>query len=97
MPSTNDTQTVAALLPPKGASIPYMAPASHLTGKDDPMYPSAIQLVRKLRMASISAVQRHLRIGYNRAAYMVEAMEGTVVSTPDAAGARQVLPFTEGA
>lgn len=96
MPTPNETQTVAALLPPKGAAIPYSAPATNLTGKDDPLFQDAIALVRRLRLASISSVQRHLRIGYNRAAYMVEAMEGTVVSTPDAAGARQVLPFTEG-
>lgn len=61
-------------------------------GKHDPLYVSAIDLVRKLRIASISAVQRHLRIGYNRTAYMLEAMEGSVISFPDGAGVRQVLP-----
>lgn len=95
--STSAGASVAALLPPKGSAIPYAPPASHLTGKHDPLYPSAIELVRKLNIASISSVQRHLRIGYNRAAYMLEAMEGTVVTVADAKGVRQVLPFTQGA
>lgn len=93
--SPHESQFVAAQLPHKGAGIPYMAPASNRTGKDDPMYAAAVEVVRKLHLASISMVQLHLRIRYNRAAYMVEAMEGTVVSKPDGVGARQVLPFNE--
>ncbi len=80
--------------PASGAAIRYTAPVSHLTGKDDPLFKAAIDLVRKMRMASISMVQRHLCIGYNRAAYLVEAMEGTVVSKPDASGMRTVLPVS---
>lgn len=74
------------------APVPLPIGIAPATGKHDPLYPSAIELVRKLRIASISAVQRHLRIGYNRAAYLVEAMEGTLVSYPDGAGVRQLLP-----
>lgn len=41
----------------------------------DPMYDQAVEIVLKNRRPSISLVQRHLRIGYNRAARMIEAME----------------------
>lgn len=51
-------------------------------GKDDPMYDEAVELVRKHRRASISLIQRHMRIGYNRASYMLEAMVGTVIQSP---------------
>lgn len=74
------------------APVPLPIGLGPATGKHDPLYATAVDLVRKLRIASISAVQRHLRIGYNRAAYLVEAMEGTVVSFPDGAGVRQLLP-----
>lgn len=50
-------------------------------GKDDPMYSEAVALVRKHRRVSTSMIQRHLRIGYNRASYMLEAMVGTVIDT----------------
>ena len=41
----------------------------------DPLYDQAVEIVLKSRRASISLVQRHLRIGYNRAARLIEAME----------------------
>lgn len=60
--------------------------------EDDPAYIAAVELVRKTGRASISTVQRHLMIGYNHAARLVEAMEQNgIISTPDAAGARHVL------
>jgi S-DNA-T family DNA segregation ATPase FtsK/SpoIIIE len=60
--------------------------------QDDPLYDQAVEQVLKSRRASISAVQRKLRIGYNRAARLVEAMEAAgVVSTMDASGGREVL------
>jgi DNA segregation ATPase FtsK/SpoIIIE-like protein len=49
-------------------------------GANDPLYLDAVAIVRKHRRGSISLVQRHLRIGYNRAAYMLEAMVGTVLA-----------------
>ncbi len=58
----------------------------------DPMYDQAVQIVLKTRRPSISLVQRHLRIGYNRAARMIEAMERAgLVSPMNAAGGREVL------
>ena len=49
-------------------------------------------MVLKNRRASISLVQRHLRIGYNRSARLIEAMEKAgLVSAMDARGGREVL------
>ncbi|CAG0974176.1 partial DNA translocase FtsK, partial [Rhodocyclaceae bacterium] len=58
----------------------------------DPMYDQAVEVVLKTRRPSISLVQRHLRIGYNRAARLIEAMEKSgLVSPMNAAGNREVL------
>jgi len=58
----------------------------------DPMYDQAVEVVLKTRRPSISLVQRHLRIGYNRAARLIEAMERAgLVSAMNAAGGREVL------
>ena len=62
------------------------------SNEDDPLYDQAVELVTRTRRASISAVQRHLRVGYNRAARMVETMEiAGVVSPVDESGKRQVI------
>ena len=56
------------------------------------MYDQAVQVVMQTRRPSISLVQRHLRIGYNRAARLIEAMERAgLVSAMNAAGNREVL------
>ncbi|MDP2808877.1 MAG: DNA translocase FtsK 4TM domain-containing protein [Rhodocyclaceae bacterium] len=58
----------------------------------DPMYDQAVEVVLKTRRPSISLVQRHLRIGYNRAARLIEAMERSgLVSAMNGAGNREVL------
>ncbi len=58
---------------------------------DDPMFADAVRIVREKRLASISLVQRHLRIGYNRAARLLEDMEQAgVVSPANASGNRTV-------
>jgi hypothetical protein len=61
-------------------------------GEQDPMYGQAVEVVLENRKASISLVQRHLKIGYNRAARLVEDMErGGVVSAMAADGSRKVI------
>jgi len=58
----------------------------------DPLYDDAVAYVLKSRRASISSVQRQLRIGYNRAARMIEAMERAGLVTPmQTNGNREVL------
>ena len=58
----------------------------------DPMYDQAVEVVLKNRKASISLVQRHLKIGYNRAARLVEDMEKAgLVSSMSSSGQREIL------
>ncbi len=62
------------------------------SGEKDPMYDQAVEIVLKNRKASISLVQRHLKIGYNRAARLVEDMEKAgLVSTMSSNGQREIL------
>lgn len=58
---------------------------------EDPLYDQAVEFVIQTRKASISAVQRRLKIGYNRAARMVEEMERTGIVGPLDGGYRDVL------
>jgi S-DNA-T family DNA segregation ATPase FtsK/SpoIIIE len=68
------------------------AAAGDAGGEADPMYDQAVQVVLKNRRASISLVQRHLRIGYNRAARLLEQMENSgVVSPMQSNGNRDIL------
>ena len=61
-------------------------------GEKDPMYDQAVEVVLKNRKASISLVQRHLKIGYNRAARLVEDMEKAgLVSSMGSNGQRDIL------
>jgi S-DNA-T family DNA segregation ATPase FtsK/SpoIIIE len=61
-------------------------------GEADPLYDEAVAIVLRTRRASISAVQRHLRIGYNRAARLIEDMERAgLVSPMQSNGNREVL------
>ncbi|MGN6390246.1 MAG: DNA translocase FtsK [Burkholderiaceae bacterium] len=62
------------------------------SGEADPMYDQAVAVVLKNRRASISLVQRHLRIGYNRAARLLEQMEQSgLVSAMQSNGNRDIL------
>jgi DNA segregation ATPase FtsK/SpoIIIE, S-DNA-T family len=63
-----------------------------LDGEQDPLYDQAVRIVTESRRASISNVQRRLKIGYNRAARMVETMEEAgIVGNLQANGSREVL------
>ena len=60
--------------------------------ESDPLYDQAVEIVLKSRRASISSVQRQLRIGYNRAARLIEQMERSgLVSAMQSNGNREVL------
>ncbi len=61
-------------------------------GEEDPLYDEAVRFVTERQMASISSVQRQFRVGYNRAARLIETMEETgVIGPPESGGKRQVL------
>ena len=77
---------------PAEAEVPGTVDLSGDTESDEPLYDEAVAFVLESRRASISSVQRKLRIGYNRAARLIEAMEQAgVVSAPSATGSREVL------
>lgn len=81
------TQEASAEADANAAPAPFYG-----DGKDDPLYAQALKLVIAEKRASISLVQRHLRIGYNRAARLLEAMEqNKAVSAMGANGERKVL------
>jgi S-DNA-T family DNA segregation ATPase FtsK/SpoIIIE len=61
-------------------------------GETDPLYDEAVRIVTETRRASVSGIQRRLKIGYNRAARMVETMEAAgLVTELQSNGSREVL------
>ncbi len=75
-------------------AIPGLSPeaAGVETEDADPLFDEAVRIVTETRRASVSGVQRRLKIGYNRAARLVEEMERIgIVSAPDSKGNREVL------
>jgi len=68
------------------------APLDSTDAEQDPLYDQAVQVVMETRKASISGVQRRLKIGYNRAARMVESMEAAGLVGPlQPNGTREIL------
>ena len=68
------------------------APVDGVDAEQDPLYDQAVQIVMETRKASISGVQRRLKIGYNRAARMVETMEvAGLVGPLQSNGSREIL------
>ena len=77
---------------PPEAEVPGTVDLSGDTESDEPLYDEAVAFVLESRRASISSVQRKLRIGYNRAARLIEAMEQAgLISSPSPTGGREVL------
>jgi len=81
------------MLDPKTQIGPTGLPESAGAGtEEERLYDQAVRIVTETRRASISSVQRHLRIGYNRAARLIEQMEAEgIVSPPERNGERTVL------
>ncbi|UCH54247.1 MAG: cell division protein FtsK, partial [Pseudomonadota bacterium] len=68
------------------------SPEGNGGGESDPLYDEAVRIVLESRRASISGVQRRLRIGYNRAARLIEDMERAGLVGPlQSNGSREVL------
>ncbi len=67
-------------------------PGDNSDAEQDPLYDQAVQIVMDTRRASISGIQRRLKIGYNRAARMVESMElAGLVGALQSNGSREIL------
>ncbi|NND44548.1 MAG: cell division protein FtsK [Xanthomonadales bacterium] len=82
-----DTQMTA-----DGKTINAMGLPEETGGEQDPLYDKAVAWVTESRRASISSVQRQFRVGYNRAARLIEEMEAAgIVSAPEHNGQREVL------
>ena len=79
------------ILNPKSEPVGDNDPGQN-SGELDPLFDEAVQIVTSTRRASISSLQRRMRIGYNRAARIIEDMEiSGIVSSMNSAGNRDVL------
>ncbi|MBE9567704.1 MAG: DNA translocase FtsK 4TM domain-containing protein [Proteobacteria bacterium] len=90
----NEPDYIEEILQENSVVLPGEKPAGGSSGGDDvdALYDEAVAIVTQTRKASISYVQRRLKIGYNRAARMIEEMEEAgVVSAMQSNGSREVL------
>ena len=89
----NDPDYIESILQESSTVVlPGEKPAAGSSDDVDALYDEAVAIVTQTRKASISYVQRRLKIGYNRAARMIEEMEAAgVVSVMQSNGSREVL------
>ena len=87
----SDPNYLAGILSPQNESTGSQD-SGYVTDELDPLFDEAVQIVTSTRRASISSIQRRMRIGYNRAARIIEDMEAIgIVSSMNSAGNREVL------
>lgn len=90
--ANSEPNYLAGVLNPQQGMASSSEGGASPSGELDPLYDEAVQIVTSTRRASISSLQRRMRIGYNRAARIIEDMEASgVVSSMNSAGNRQVL------
>ena len=90
--ANSETNYLSGVLNPQEGMASSSEGGTSVSGEMDPLYDEAVQIVTSTRRASISSLQRRMRIGYNRAARIIEDMEASgVVSSMNSAGNRQVL------
>ncbi|AMO98882.1 ftsk gamma domain protein [Collimonas arenae] len=83
-------EAILAGVPAEGATTDLLGDSQDVEA--DPLYDEAVAFVVRTRRASISSVQRQFRVGYNRAARLVEQMETAgIVSSVATNGSRDVL------
>ena len=77
---------------PSSADVPSLTGLDEQDSESDPFYDQAVQIVMETRRASISGIQRRLKIGYNRAARLIESMEAAgLVGPMESNGNREIL------
>ena len=87
----SDPNYLAGILSPQNENIGSQD-SGYVNDELDPLFDEAVQIVTSTRRASISSLQRRMRIGYNRAARIIEDMEASgIVSSMNSAGNREVL------
>lgn len=87
----SDPNYLAGILSPQNESTSSQG-SGYVNDELDPLFDEAVQIVTSTRRASISSIQRRMRIGYNRAARIIEDMEASgIVSSMNSAGNREVL------
>ncbi|HET9578711.1 MAG TPA: FtsK/SpoIIIE domain-containing protein, partial [Usitatibacter sp.] len=87
-----EAQYIEGILDEPEAADANAGAGEGVSGEADPLYDQAVQIVLQNKRASISLVQRHLRIGYNRAARLIEDMERAGMVSPMASnGNREIL------
>jgi len=74
-----------------GATITLTAGGKIVSLDDNNQYGRAVELIREQQRVSISLVQRHLRLGYNQAARLIERMEAEGIVSPMAASGERVI------
>lgn len=93
--ANGEANYVEGILDPEGVdldSIPGLTDQDSDDAESDPLYDQAVRVVLDTRKASISGVQRRLKIGYNRAARLVEQMEvAGIVGPLHSNGSREIL------
>lgn len=91
-PEYVESVTEGELSDKSGGAAMFDSGAFGGSGDDDDLYRQAVQIVQNDKKASTSYVQRRLRIGYNRAAILIERMEAEgIITAPDHTGRREVV------
>ncbi|MBR1735012.1 MAG: hypothetical protein IJ730_06160, partial [Alphaproteobacteria bacterium] len=86
-----EPQYITSILEDEGEESDDMF-ASEMNGDEDPMYKEALNLILREGKASTSFLQRHLKIGYNRAARIIDMMEAAgIVSSANHVGKREII------
>jgi S-DNA-T family DNA segregation ATPase FtsK/SpoIIIE len=92
-----EPQYIEGILDAPEETLDINGAAGGAGGESDPLYDQAVQVVLQNKRASISLVQRHLRIGYNRAARLLEDMEKAgLVSSMQSNGNREIIAPNRG-